>query len=1096
MSLTAPYAHSPHSRAPPAPLPAILPSAPTQGRAGQHQSAAAQRNRLELYSFPGSSNNTSRTDPRHFGSDGAVPAREQVRVHEDTKQDRSSREASGSIGAKADGALDMQSAAAAASLLGLSCSVPHGARAALEAEGKDDAMDVDAGAPAHIRSIPISHPRSRALSGAGPQPFGFSSRRSRAGSMGSTDVGDGDGKNKEEDEEEEDEDEEDELAFDDDDEGGGQGEEGVESGEGEGNTAPTSVESHVLTIEGEGETVKPEVKQRVEGEGAAEGEAEAEAEGEDGRDGKRHTCPHCHKRFNRPSSLKIHLNTHTGEKPFECPYPGCGRQFNVSSNMRRHYRNHSSPAGLGPASGSAPGPGVSISAGSAHAYGHGQYAYEQSRRDASGQMAGNRHAQGYRPGERERHPHDEGYVYGLRSHLHQQAAPSAYRGQAHGFGGSREAGHELALSHHRSARAHAVQHQQQAPPPFGAYPPHHPSAGAGYTSHEVELERGDRLERMGRMERERLEHERARAAQAYPAHHPSHAPYASATSRVPPQLPHAYPHSPPHPRERHVDYGVPGARTQALSHTYSHQQPHAYAHTQAHPPHAHLSQSQHQPQSPASAHVLHNSHSFSHPHPQSHPHPYPHPHAHERYASTHGSPSLSPALSSASSLPTSSWPRERGHAHTHSAPAFAGAGASPGPSQSTFGLLLPPGTHPGVRQPGRMTQTGQPATHGRSHSYSTSSAYPPSSFEARMQGMRTAEREWAARSGSGGGIVPDTEKWERRERRDSTAARTGHESELEGVPDSASEFDGRDMEDEDVDMREDGVEEVVVGGRFTKVGNGRPIDNGAGDRRWFDALRGERMAQAGINEDGPSRSTAHLGSTLPRSPVTPDGPHFHALPHPRPSPDSRYPVMEKRYSPPSAEEVGVRHPAPVSAPIPVPGPTSRRERAHSYSHSHSRTGSSSSSGHGHGVHPYARPPSSRHGHSLSRETGARHERELPPLPHSSVSPRTSGPGSASASASASVSASASASASSVSSPRQMKGGVIEDPPSTPRNIRDAEDRKQATSPSVPAHPPSQFPVYTYPPPVPPPGHELAAGLPGRAGAGTVKMEVEVAMDGK
>ncbi|TDL15274.1 hypothetical protein BD410DRAFT_732986, partial [Rickenella mellea] len=59
-----------------------------------------------------------------------------------------------------------------------------------------------------------------------------------------------------------------------------------------------------------------------------------------GRDGKRHTCVHCGKRFNRPSSLKIHVNTHTGAKPFECPHPGCGRQFNVSSNMRRHYRNH------------------------------------------------------------------------------------------------------------------------------------------------------------------------------------------------------------------------------------------------------------------------------------------------------------------------------------------------------------------------------------------------------------------------------------------------------------------------------------------------------------------------------------------------------------------------------------------------------------------------------------------------------------------------------------------------------------------------------------------------------------------------------------
>ncbi|KAL4067205.1 hypothetical protein V8B97DRAFT_1978640 [Scleroderma yunnanense] len=57
--------------------------------------------------------------------------------------------------------------------------------------------------------------------------------------------------------------------------------------------------------------------------------------------GKKHQCPHCGKRFNRPSSMKIHVNTHTGAKPYRCPYPGCGREFNVNSNMRRHWRNHS-----------------------------------------------------------------------------------------------------------------------------------------------------------------------------------------------------------------------------------------------------------------------------------------------------------------------------------------------------------------------------------------------------------------------------------------------------------------------------------------------------------------------------------------------------------------------------------------------------------------------------------------------------------------------------------------------------------------------------------------------------------------------------------
>ncbi|EED84399.1 predicted protein [Postia placenta Mad-698-R] len=65
-----------------------------------------------------------------------------------------------------------------------------------------------------------------------------------------------------------------------------------------------------------------------------------EADSVPGSEEKRHRCPHCNKRFNRPSSLNIHVNTHTGAKPFVCRYPGCNRRFNVNSNMRRHYRNH------------------------------------------------------------------------------------------------------------------------------------------------------------------------------------------------------------------------------------------------------------------------------------------------------------------------------------------------------------------------------------------------------------------------------------------------------------------------------------------------------------------------------------------------------------------------------------------------------------------------------------------------------------------------------------------------------------------------------------------------------------------------------------
>ena len=56
---------------------------------------------------------------------------------------------------------------------------------------------------------------------------------------------------------------------------------------------------------------------------------------------KRFACDICGVRLASKQTKEEHRYTHTGEMPYVCPYPGCGKRLRQSSQMSVHMRMHS-----------------------------------------------------------------------------------------------------------------------------------------------------------------------------------------------------------------------------------------------------------------------------------------------------------------------------------------------------------------------------------------------------------------------------------------------------------------------------------------------------------------------------------------------------------------------------------------------------------------------------------------------------------------------------------------------------------------------------------------------------------------------------------